>query len=568
MTRAIEPQSQLKLLQYTKLSNDYLNQIDFETQQEQESFFLSKVGLSFDNYRYIRKGQVLQLSVNVSLLDTCDYVMYKNKDFGENWIYAFITRTEYISDNASAVYIEMDCFQTFLFRIQYFPSFISRSHEQDFSSPGVPNFNNTYPEQLEYGRDYEIVHSQLITSGRFYAIICSSASFEGEFGDQNDPNLNTALGGVYDKLPSALDYYVIDNINGNENPRTSSVLDVLSYLSSYPWISRCIQSVTVVPQEVIGENWQVITVGTVKIGKLRDGYVSSNKTAASFGNWLTLFPEFKNGKLYSFPYSYLEMTCYNGTQFIIRPECVNADTLDIKVINYVGAQPRLAYYVEYYNQRGDNGLQFPDGTEAFGEFLDASIVNGNFPQLPVTIDNYMLYMASNANSMQLTNTIARYNQMEGVVGGVAKLLTGNIGGGIQTAYSGIKQGEITMRQQAAKIQDAQLNPPSLAGQSGGDAFNIANDINGIVLRWKTIRPEYRERLEKYFMRYGFAQNKIAYPNFKGMSIFNYIQTTDITLGGSIPADYLNVIKRMFDNGVTMWHNHDIGNYNNNNIWVG
>lgn len=104
------------------------------------------------------------------------------------------------------------------------------------------------------------------------------------------------------------------------------------------------------------------------------------------------------------------MTAYNGNQFIIKPEAVNElSKLELGLVNYVGASPRLTYYLKYYNDFGDNGHEY-DGRPEYGEFLDAGLSIANFPQLPVTVDNYLLYMANNANSFALSNSINSYNK--------------------------------------------------------------------------------------------------------------------------------------------------------------
>lgn len=565
MAMSIQPQSQLKLISNTKLSNDYENTLDFAHAGEQQAYFIGKLFKSYENYRYIRKNQAIIVADNYENLYNCDYVMYKNENFGTRWVYAFINRKEYINDNSTMLYIETDCFQTWLFDIQYFPTYISRAHQREFIGTN-PLFDNLYPEQLEYGRDYEVTHTQTITWSKFYAVLCASVDLRGDFGTSNNPNLPSSLGGIYDKMPSALDYYVIDKMDDGEG-RTSTVLELFTMLTEYPWIAQCVQSITIVPKECIGDNWGTIESHGITIGRLDSGYVSSNFKLQEINNYLSYFPVYKNSKLYTYPYSFIEMTCYNGSQFIIKPEAIGNQTLNVSLINYIGAQPRLQYLINDYNSNGDNGTTLPDNQDYYGEFLNAGVVNGNFPQLPVMIDNYLLYMANNANSFQLTNSIARYNQIEGAIKGAGQALTGNVVGGIGTAYGAIKQGEITVRQQSAKIQDAELNPPTLGGQSGGDAFNIANGINGVTLKWKTIRPQYKERLEEYFERYGYVQNKIEMPQLYGMSTFNYLQTSNIIIGGNIPDEDRNVIKRMFDSGVTIWHNGDIGNYSSN-TWTG
>ena len=570
----IEPQTNLLLLNNTKL-NGYKNQLDFDNAITQANYFMSKKFREYTDFRYIRKDEVLRIDENIETLYNCDYVMYRNENFGNRWIYAFINRKTYVSDSVTLLTIETDVFQTWQFDIQYYKSFITQCHEKQWNN-GKPLFNNLLPESLEYGRDYVVRHTEVVSWNSYYALICSSADLTHNPGDVETPILQASKGGTFDKMPSALDYYIVDMTSN----RTATLNSILSELSDTPWITQCIQSITIVPEEVVGNNFEIVeTNGGKKIGRLRDGYTSSNFILQSVSNWWQKFGTYDNTKLYTYPYSFIEMTCYNGTQFIIKPEAINdIDKLEFALMNYVGATPRLAYFVKNYNDLGDNGHDYDGRDTGYGEFLEAGISLGNFPQLPVTVDNYILYQANHANSFALSNSINNYNKKEavalaGIEGGMgmaSSVLSGNIGGVISSSYSagksaymGVKNSEIAIRQQMAKIQDAEITPPTISGQTGGDAFNISNGIVGFTLKWKTIRPQYANRLEDYFERYGYTQNKIAVPNLKGNINFNYIKTTGIQLGGNIPLDDIQILQSMFDNGTTIWHNGIIGTYSNN-----
>lgn len=577
----ITPQSRLILINNTRLT-DYKNQMDFKNASEQSLYFLSKKYREYNDFQYLRRDGTIAVPENYDNLYGCDYIMFQNKNFGTKWFYAFIRNKEYANDENTIITFEIDVFQTWQFDIEYLKSFISRSHQQQFLSDGTPWLSNLFPEQVEYGRDYVVTHTEVVSWNTYYVLMCSSADLTSDFGDTDNPNLKSSTGGTFDKMPSVLDYYVIDNLNDNQSPRTDSLQAILSELKDVPWITQCIQSITIVPEEVVGNNFEVVNMASgKKIGRLRDGYKSSNFILSSIDNWWSYFPKYDNSKLYSYPYSYIEMTAYNGNQFIIKPEAVNElSKLELGLVNYVGASPRLTYYLKYYNDFGDNGHEY-DGRPEYGEFLDAGLSIANFPQLPVTVDNYLLYMANNANSFALSNSINSYNKkeavamgaIEGGAGAISSILSGNIGGtigsiygGAKSAYTGVKNSEIAIRQQMAKIQDAEIAPPTLAGQTGGDAFNIANGINGITLKWKTIRPEYAERLEEYFTRYGYVQNKIETVSLTGNKNFNYVQTTGAILAGNIPKDDIEILKNMFDNGTTIWHT-EIGKYNDN-PWIG
>ena len=57
---------------------------------------------------------------------------------------------------------------------------------------------------------------------------------------------------------------------------------------------------------------------------------------------------------------------------------------------------------------------------------------------------------------------------------------------------------------------------------------------------------------------------VKVPNLHTRKSFNYVRTIDCNITGSIPDIYLNKIKEIFNNGVTLWHINDIGNYSANN----
>lgn len=570
----IEPQTSLFLLSNTRLKG-YKNQLDFENRTTQSNYFMGKRSRQFEEFRYIRRDSVLAIPENIETLYSCDYVMYKNANFGGRWIYAFINRKEYVNDSTTNLYIETDVFQTWQFDIQYFKSFINQCHEPQWNN-GEPTFNNLFPESMEYGRDYVVKHTEVVSWNKFYALISSSADLTANYGDEETPILRASKGGTFDKLPSVLDYYVVDI----EAIRTDPLNTILEEFSSAPWVTQCIQSITVVPTEAIGNNFPIVeTHGGHRIGKLQDGYESANFSLRSIEDWWQKFGSFTNTKLYTYPYSFIEMTCYNGTQFIIKPEALNdTEKIEFALMNYIGANPRISYFVKNYNDSGDNGYDYDGRDNGYGEFLEAGITLGNFPQLPVAIDNYLLYQANNANSFSLSNSINNYNKkeavafagIEGTMGMASSALSGNIGGVLSSAYSasksaymGVKNSEIAIRQQLAKIQDAELIPPTISGQTGGDAFNIANGVVGFTLKWKTIRPEFAKKLDDYFTRYGYTQNKMAVPSLTGNMNFNYIKTTGIQLGGNIPLEDIQVLEAMFDNGTTIWHNGIIGNYTNN-----
>ena len=64
--------------------------------------------------------------------------------------------------------------------------------------------------------------------------------------------------------------------------------------------------------------------------------------------------------------------------------------------------------------------------------------------------------------------------------------------------------------------------------------------------------------------YGYKVNRVKVPNLHTRQSWNYVKTVDCTIVANIPQDDLNSIKQMFNKGITLWHNTDVGNYNLSN----
>lgn len=54
--------------------------------------------------------------------------------------------------------------------------------------------------------------------------------------------------------------------------------------------------------------------------------------------------------------------------------------------------------------------------------------------------------------------------------------------------------------------------------------------------------------------FGYKTNRVKVPNITGRQNWNYVKTIDCNCDGDIPETDLNIIRTMFNNGVTMWHN--------------
>lgn len=576
LNKSIQPDSQIWFLSGTGIEN-YENQIDFRHTGVQRQFMYDHLLFTVNNYRYLRKEQAIRIEKNVEECYNIDYCFYKNRNFGDRTIYCFVTDVNYINDSTTEITVEVDAWQTFMWDIEFQKCFVTNKHMQEFKNNIVDPANalvqnNLLPENLEYGDKYMNVHTESYHWKSYKVLIGSAVNLEADWGTKDNPDISSSNGGIYEHMPSMLTYYLCN---------TGAFNGLMQEMSDYPWIAQNIQFVSMIPDDFLPDgSLTKVTIKGRTLYRLKDSYVSPDKDLFTINDPLLYFgKKQKHAKLYRYPYSYIEMTGYNGQHFIIRPEMLHdISKLSITCISYVNNAPRFGVYVKNYADYTDNGFKIGNTTVGQGDFLDCGIVFGDFPQIPVLVDNAILYQAQNANSFALNNIIAQTNKqdarkfglIEGIGGAFSNVLRGNIGGAIGSIYGSYKkvyetdkQNDFAIRRQMAKIQDAEITPPTLAGQTGGDGFNIANEFGGVTLKWKTIHPRYIDRLNDFFERYGYNANVFEVPVLRTNERFNYIKTQGCIIKANIPKYYANIIQDMFDKGTTLWHDGDIGVYDSN-----
>ena len=83
-----------------------------------------------------------------------------------------------------------------------------------------------------------------------------------------------------------------------------------------------------------------------------------------------------------------------------------------------------------------------------------------------------------------------------------------------------------------------------------------------------IRPEYAKIIDDYLSAFGYKVCRIKQPNITGRNSWNFVKTIDCVIDGNAPDYAIKNIRTLFDRGITLWHNNDVGNYELNNGIVG
>lgn len=181
-------------------------------------------------------------------------------------------------------------------------------------------------------------------------------------------------------------------------------------------------------------------------------------------------------------------------------------------------------------------------------------------QCPWVGDNYSSYMGNQRQQMLLTNLLNTITTTAGgaISGGVstglnpAGFATGALGGLLSGITGGIAN--IAAYDFAGELISGEYH----GGTSPGMAF--ATSRIGFYGNQECIEYAQAKMLDEYFDLYGYRTNQVKTPNLTGRQYFNFVQTRNAVITGSIPADSMAAIKQMFNNGIRLWHNNNVGQY--------
>lgn len=107
----------------------------------------------------------------------------------------------------------------------------------------------------------------------------------------------------------------------------------------------------------------------------------------------------------------------------------------------------------------------------------------------------------------------------------------------------------------AQVQQTQTVPPTTSGALGGDAFNLANGLIGVMVRFRQIPPAAMQAIGEVWLRYGYyVQRFMKLPaNLMAMSNFTYWKLHELYVRSSTcPEEYRLTVKGIFESGVTVW----------------
>lgn len=529
---SITPQGDIYLCK-TPLENDYKNQLTFASATAQYNYFYSKMFKTLNEYTYIKHDNIIKVGYNIDEIIGCNYLFYRNQGFSSKWYYCFITNMEYVNENCTSISFETDCWQTYQFNLTYKQCFVEREHVNDDTIG-----SNTLPENLELGEYIcnKISYSQFggkddTLSGSLSAYIIVGVSV--------DANGQGVVGNTYDGMYSALKYYAFKH-------NTAGITDLNNFIQSYSVDGRneAIRVLFLVPEKLVEgvssdhSLWAGNTIGQHWInlhGHEDDQTGLNTQIEITTGKLQNYMP--RNNKLLTAPYRYMKVSNNNGIDVTYNYE-------DFVVDNTNG---NATFIIHSCLAVGGSARLIPMNYKGIAYNHDEGINLGKFPTLSWVNDEFINWLTQNAVNVGIS-TLGNITQ---IVGGAFMLMGGATSvAGASSVLSGLTGIAGTLGQ----VYQHNKVPTQVEGNiNSGDVITASNK-NDFIFYDMSIKSQYAQIIDKYFDMFGYKVNLTKIPNITGRVNWNYVKTIDCNVEGDIPQQHLQLIRQMFNNGVTLWHN--------------
>ena len=84
--------------------------------------------------------------------------------------------------------------------------------------------------------------------------------------------------------------------------------------------------------------------------------------------------------------------------------------------------------------------------------------------------------------------------------------------------------------------------------------NAISGKSGFYANCVSIRAEYARIIDNFFSQYGYKVSILKDIELHNRQNWDFVQTIGCNVIGECPANVIETVKKMFDAGVTLWHN--------------
>ena len=347
----IVPNTTIYILNNIPLNKSYEHTVYYPDKDTQAQAFMKYKKYTLTDYSYQRSQLgTIRVALKYEQLIDCNYLMFKNTNFENKWFYAFITGIGYVNNDVTDVYYDLDVMQTWCYDYTFGKTFVERHHDAYDRLYG-----NTVPEGLELGSEYRLIQGKSYSYAKPLAwVIIATTTVKDESAYQ----ISGIITGVY----SGLRVYYIEDIG----------------------------ELTRIIGKFINEGLEDAIVAFYQVPKIDKHHMSEVQTdEITFTQQMNLGNGYKprNKKLFSYPYSFLEVYNTLGTSVELKFdqfENLGASTVTFKVEKVIFPQANVVITPKWYR-----GYMWD---------YEYSSVYGLFPTCAFAGDAFKVWWAQNKNS--------------------------------------------------------------------------------------------------------------------------------------------------------------------------
>lgn len=406
----------------------YRDVVAWESAEARDAWFAGRSGAWFNtNFQNLRPGEPISVPVPYSSVYKYNYIVVSNPrqpvdDEGpaRSYFY-FVTSAQYLSPQATRLTVQLDVMTTYAGGVTFGRAYVDRGHIAMANANAQADNGETLnrylslPEGLDIGSEYVPCAREFIklesTEHPPKIVIISTANLAAPPGTTSAPALNVANGQIVDGLPSGCNVYwcPIDTFK-----------PMMDALKDKSWVAQCIIAIYAFPGALLTDGPAVKMFGTGP--ELHFCGTTANYNAGDKTYWDTegMFGQLAKGlggaadvrKLYSYPYSVIELGTFTGNPVYLKPNLVRGDHLEVNWLGCVLAPfAKAGFFARNYGDpeghTADVSYSYIDfegktktGTIAAGDFLDTAVWVSDFPQFSFVNNNYLTYLAGTTHTRQ------------------------------------------------------------------------------------------------------------------------------------------------------------------------
>lgn len=574
----IAPNTDVYILRRVSLDKDYNHTVRQTSASAQANMFNSsaykKYTLTTQTYQRAGENKI-RVAILADNLYDCNYMMFRNTNFGSKWFYAFITKVTYINNNTTELEYKLDVMQTWYFDYELGNCFVEREHT---ITDGIGD--NLVPEDVDAGAlvpvdtweyyynesgtgdahkpmytalIYYVPGTQYISGVTYSAMGYPTVQTNSVTLEQKGTIVNGIYAGCYT-------YAVPLDIRETFIPRTDPDVPTITYKKRTTLtMSSCISTVLSYDGNIVNivqvpttiyEAWAAEPTQIPRVA------VNHAMTAKNYNAPHTDYYVPKNNKMLTFPYKQILVSNNNGKTATYKWEEFN--------LAY-GSLKSSTFYIEGVPLLAPEIMCYPSTYRGMLNDYETGMVLTDFPTPPWNEDSFAKWWAQNGEAFSLSMVSSAVSIAAGVLSSVAS------GGALTPIASGAVVGGVSLAANSiGQISRAYNTPDQLNGQSNVASLRTAQKRIGFKFYDMGVEMSRARVIDDYFSMYGYAVKQVKLPNIRNAGVtlrphWNYIKTSSCIIHAAslsgLPADAESEIAKIYDKGITFWNSlAEIGNY--------